>query len=85
MVQDLRLEDTFFVSKNIFLDSRVSRKARGIYVALCMLTSLNRKDFNIENLSRASGYNKQIVSRALKELNDLGFIKRSRTSIDLVI
>lgn len=84
MVQDLRRQNTFFVSKDIYFDSKVSRKARAIYVTLSMLLTLEREKFNLDNLSIASGYHKRIVSNALRELDKLGFIKRTRTSIEIL-
>ena len=84
MVQDLRLDNTFFVSKHIFFDPNISRRARAIYVSLCLLVSFE-KQITIDLLAKSSGYNKQIVSRALKELRDLGFINKTRTSIDLKV
>jgi DNA-binding IscR family transcriptional regulator len=85
MTHDLRVNDTFFVGKDIFFNPKVSRKARAVYITLCFLTTLEQRKFDLKNISVASGYNTQIVSRALKELNELGFVKRTRDHIDLVI
>ncbi|MFA6982280.1 MAG: hypothetical protein WC243_04670 [Patescibacteria group bacterium] len=84
MVQDLRLQDTFFVNKDIYLNSNVSRKARAVYVTLSFLLTLSREKFNLDNLAKASGYNPRIVSNALRELKELGFIKRTRSSIEIL-
>ena len=83
MTYDLRLSDKFFVSKDIFFDSSVTRKARAVYIALCLLATINSKP-SLKRIAKASDYHPQLVSKALKELDELGFVKRSRNSIDLI-
>ena len=80
MTIDLRQQGIFYANRDIFFDSKVSRKARAIYVAICFLLTIPRIKGNLtlDYVAKSAGYNKRVARRAINELEELGFVMISK-------
>lgn len=84
MVIDLRQSSYFNVNKDIYLDSNFDRRKRAVYLAILFAKEIGMKEITYEKLSKMAGYNKYVVSRTIKELEQMKYLKRSRKTIDIL-
>lgn len=61
--------------KNIFLNKRLSLKAKGLYALLVSLLA-NNETINFHNMKSFSGYGNEQLRSAIKELVDSGFLSK---------
>lgn len=80
MTVDLRQQSIFNANRDIFFDSKVSRKARAVYLAICFLLTIPdlKGNLTLDYIAKAAGYNKRIAKEAVKELEILGFVITSK-------
>ncbi len=83
MVVDLRLHNTFEVTKDIFLDSSFDRRKRAIYLTIVFFQKIEI-EYTHDRAAITSGYSPRIVSQTIKDLCNMGYLKRSRKHIDII-
>ncbi len=70
--------DYCLVSRALIEDRLVSVKAKAMYAVLCWCPQ--GFDCSTKNLSEILGVRREIASRLLTELEDIGYIERMQTS-----
>jgi len=70
--------DYCLVSKSLIEDRLVSAKAKAMYAVLCWCPQ--GFDCSTKNLAEVLGVRREIASRLLTELEDIGYIERTQPS-----